>query len=215
MLDQFLANQSEAFFTINLVPSISYNQFNFVLLVGFFFIFVLFILFFLKKRIRFINVYFNNLFLIITFIFWLPLYIIFTYNNLHDAKENYSYIERRLKHSHKKIIRYCNLGFAMGDGDNWCKLLTFINFVKREVEEKKSVFILSRDIYLPYLVYDLYPYYNVVSSINDADYILLYNDPNYYKDGHDLVKRDNDDFKLEDYLVYDYYSDQAVIFSKK
>lgn len=215
MLDQFFVNQSEAFYTINIIPAIFINDLSLTVFFGIALAALLISLYLLKFKVKYIAENYNSFLLLIIVFFWFPLFAIFSYNNIHDVRENYDYIDRNLKDEHKKIIRYCNLGYAKGNGEYWCKLMTFVNFAMNNVKKGSSVYILSSDKYYPYLIYNIYPHFKLADSLSNSEYIFIYEDRDYYREGQFLKSHEAGNKEFKNAELVEYYSDTAAIFQNK
>jgi hypothetical protein len=179
----------EVLFTINIIPGLLYKNIFFSWIVGVIFLICVLILFFIKK-VKIINNNFKFIILCLVFIFWLPLYLNFFYNNIYDSMDNLEYGKYDI--NGKRIIRLCSMDYDQKIGGIYCRIFSFIKFTENTLPSNKTIKILSQPSLENYLQYYFYPYFNLTNSIEKADYLVYYYSADFYYKNNVLYAKNAD-----------------------
>ncbi|MBL7057713.1 hypothetical protein ISS03_00060 [Patescibacteria group bacterium] len=215
MFDKFFVNQAEAFYTINMIPGVYIGKVEVGLFIGILLFIVVLSIVLFKKRIEIFKTNFNISILYVCLFFWLPLYLIFSYNNAHDMRDNYDYVDRNLQSYHKNVVRLCNLGYTHGNGERWCALMSYVRFIKRTLPLDSRIYVLAPHDYYAYLVYNLYPSFDFASNLEEAEYVVLYYPVDYLSREGSLYKKISEGYeKLLGFKTIDAFHSGAEVFKR-
>jgi len=148
-------NLPEAFYTINIIPSISLWNVPIVWLAGVGFVLAVIGFFVANKfKFNFSQTQINNKLLILAFIFWMPIFAISFYNNIYDLKENIIDYQGSLEA--KQAMRLCNMEKIHQENGHLCQLFPSLNYAHENFPIGSVIKIPSSSL-LPYFSYYFYP----------------------------------------------------------
>lgn len=158
--------QPEVLSTVNFIPPVFWGRTSLTVIVGSAFLAAL-LLSYLRGRRQGESFKVGSIVRLIGF-FWLPLLLVFIYNQYRDFQDNWSYPADR---PGKEIARLCDIDQRQGLGGLLCALNGYMSYVKKTLPEGATV----RLAVAPGIENNFY--YSLLDRskfAKDADYVLMY-----------------------------------------
>jgi hypothetical protein len=176
-----ISGQTEPAYKVNYIFSGSFGGVSNILILGVLFLLAAGLIFVFRKKIA---GSFSRNFFALVFLFWLPFFGIFLFNNFNDLVNDFE-VYGRYDLVGKQIIHLCLID---GDTGVYCGLTSFMKTAGQLVPPNSRVAIITDPSIEPYLAYQAVPAFFLEKKAAAADYILLYYPQQYFFSGDSLYR---------------------------
>lgn len=182
--------QPESLGTINIIPGPSLYNFPALIILGALLLVVAIIIFFRRSHRR------NKVFIWTALVFWLPLFVILSLNNIEDFGNNLEYL--KYSTTEKRMARLC---LASRKNPFFCNIEPLVNSLKPIIPTGSKIKIISKPDLKNYISYLSYPYFEEVLTYEKTEYILFYlpNELFYYQNEELFIDEGGRAVKIGDY----------------